>query len=269
MDRRILSTAIGFFTGFSGGLLGIGGGVVLVPLSVLLLHIDQRKAQGLSLLNMVFVTPVGAAVYLYSKGPEFSFPTVLAIAVGAVLGARFGAGLAQKASLTMLRRLFSVLLAVTGVRMLIKTWMRAHSNGDPIHPWLRSATPLALFPIQVTGGFLVGCLAGLFGIGGGVLYVVLLQFALGFGAHAARGMSLAIVVPSAFFACRVYAKRGNLPFDLIPPILAGSLPGILLGSLLALRLSAPVLNIIFGVFLVLMALRMAFGGGNRNKLRNP
>lgn len=116
----IVSLAIiGLLAGMLSGLVGVGGGIVMVPLLVLFLGFSQHQAQGTSL--AVLVIPVtGLAVFNYYKQGYINWKYALVIAlffvVGGYFGSKFAVGIDQK----MLKKIFSILLIVVGAKLLLE-----------------------------------------------------------------------------------------------------------------------------------------------------
>ncbi len=115
---HIAVAAIGLMAGLVGGLFGVGGGVVIVPLLILALGISPKVAIGTSL-AVIIPTSVMAALRHYQLG-NVDLRLAAIMAAGAVLGALAGASLTAYVSGEWLRRGFAVFLIVTAVRMLMK-----------------------------------------------------------------------------------------------------------------------------------------------------
>jgi hypothetical protein len=115
---RVVAVAVGFVGGLASGLLGVGGGIVMVPGLVLALALGQRRAHGTSLAAIVPIGIVGAAVYGLDGG-HIDLPIAAALAAGAVVGAPLGvralAGIGEGA----LRWLFIIVALAAGVRLLL------------------------------------------------------------------------------------------------------------------------------------------------------
>jgi len=113
----LIGLLIGLAAGTLSGLVGIGGGVVIVP-ALVFLGLSQREASGTSLAALVM--PVGLlAVISYARRHEVHFPIAAGIAAGIVIGALLGATLAGQLSNTVLQRIFGALLVVLGFRFLL------------------------------------------------------------------------------------------------------------------------------------------------------
>jgi len=108
-------------------------------------------------------------------------------------------------------------------------------------------------------GFLAGVLAGLFGIGGGLLIVPALVYAARMPIQTATGTSLgALLLPAGLLGALVYYRAGNLHVKAALLIALGLLVGAWLGAQVAQELRTTTLTRLFAVFLVLVAVRMWF-----------
>jgi uncharacterized membrane protein YfcA len=112
-----LYLVIGLAAGFLSGLLGIGGGVLMVPALALLMSFDQHVAHGTSLAVIVPGALAGTLVYHF-RGSYVDWPVAACMAVGAVGGAYLlGAPLATKLDQETLKKLFGIVMIVMGLRM--------------------------------------------------------------------------------------------------------------------------------------------------------
>ncbi len=113
---------IGLFAGTLSGLVGIGGGVVLVPALVYFLHFTQHQAQGTSLGVLAFPVVILAflSYYYNSKkiGPPIDFKIIAFLAAGFVIGGLIGSNIAIRIEVKTLKKIFSVLLFYTGIKMM-------------------------------------------------------------------------------------------------------------------------------------------------------
>lgn len=109
---------IGVIAGVLSGLVGVGGGVVMVPLLVFLLGFNQHQAQGTSL--AVLVVPVTAvAVFNYYKEGYINWKHAAIIAICFVVGGYIGSKLAINLDQKMLKKIFAVILLIIGGKMLL------------------------------------------------------------------------------------------------------------------------------------------------------
>ena len=109
---------IGLIGGLFSGLLGIGGGTVMVPLMVLLLGTQQKKAHALSLGAIIPISIVAVAVY--GGAGKVNPAAAAALAVGAIFGARVGANLLANASERRLKACFGIFLLIAAVLMVVE-----------------------------------------------------------------------------------------------------------------------------------------------------
>lgn len=111
-----LAVLIGVIVGAVSGVVGIGGGILFIPALVWFFHMDQIKAQGTSL--GALLAPVGMlAFYEYYRRGNADLRIALLLAAGFVVGGYFGAVGAQHLSEIWLRRIFSIVLVLVGIRM--------------------------------------------------------------------------------------------------------------------------------------------------------
>ncbi len=109
--------AIGLTAGFLAGLLGIGGGVVLVPAMVLILAFDQHVAQGTSLMVMIPAALTGS--YTHHRNGRLVLRDAAWLGAGGILGAILGSVFALSLEDTLLQRLFAAFLVISAVRILL------------------------------------------------------------------------------------------------------------------------------------------------------
>lgn len=108
-------------------------------------------------------------------------------------------------------------------------------------------------------GIFAGALSGFVGIGGGVVIVPALIFLLGITQHEAQGTSLALLMtPVGILAVMNYYKSGNINFTYAALVAVGFVAGAYFGSKLSLKLSGDMVKKIFGVFMLLVSLKLIF-----------
>ena len=116
MDN-FLFLGLGLLAGTISGLIGIGGGIFLVPVLVFCFSFSQKQAEGTTLAAMV--PPIGAlAAYVYYKAGYVNVPAALWIAAGFLFGGLLGARFATALNPEILRRVFGAVAVIIGVRML-------------------------------------------------------------------------------------------------------------------------------------------------------
>ena len=121
----------------------------------------------------------------------------------------------------------------------------------------------------ITLGLFAGAMAAALGLGGGVIFVPSLVVLFGFEQHIAQGTSLAVIFPTAIVATVAHARMGNVRWRLSIPIGLAGIAGAVLGARIALQLDPDLLRRLFGVFLILLAARMAWRAWRINGQSEP
>lgn len=260
----LILLAAGAGTGFVSGLLGIGGGAVMVPVSYWLIltmnvppDIAIRMAFGTSLL--VILPTVISGSWRHNKKNAVRWKTALILGSCALAGGLVGATLATHLPEEVLKVGFG------GLVLAIALWM-----GLGMMPKLGKgdAEPRENLGLVAACGFPIGMVSGLTGLGGGVLIVAVLVLALNFPMHLAVGTSVASIILASLGGIIGYIVNGlgvpevlpyslgyvNLPIWLC--LVATSIPMAQLGARAAHALPAKPLTYIFIAFLVYAGLEM-------------
>lgn len=114
-----LLLVVGLAAGVISAMFGVGGGLVIVPLLIAVLHFDQKAAVGTSLGALLPPTTIGAVLNDYSQG-LLSIPTAALVAVGLVFGAFGGARLAISLPASTIKRLYGFFLLIVGLRFILR-----------------------------------------------------------------------------------------------------------------------------------------------------
>lgn len=237
----------GIFSGILAGFLGIGGGVVLVPMLVAFGYVPVQAVATSSL--AILVTSTAGTIQNWRMG-FLSWRRVIFLGLPAVITAQIGAFLAGKFLPYILLAAFGVLLLVN--IYLVELRKRLLSSG--VNP-SKLMTPL--MARLVTGG-LAGFLAGLFGVGGGVIMVPLQILLLGEPIKTAIQTSLGVIVITAISACIGHAAAGNI---LVAPGLilgVGGLVGVQFSTRFLPKLPDQFVSLLFRSMLALLSLYIFF-----------
>ena len=109
-------------------------------------------------------------------------------------------------------------------------------------------------------GFITGIIGGLFGVGGGEVFIPLLIYLFGFSQHKAQGTSLAVLLPPiGLLAALQYYRAGQVDFLVAAWLALGFFVGASIGALAATRIHGEILRRMFGGFLLMVSLHMIFG----------
>lgn len=243
----LTSLLIGASLGFFGGLFGIGGGIIAVPLLVLGYGMTQPFAQGTALVLMAPNLLLGW--WRYHQRHPVSGRAILAIALSATVTTWLVARQASRMDPLLLRWCFSAFMGVLALRLVHTAHRQAPSVDRPLS--LR-ALPLV--------GMVGGSSMGLLGIGGGLLAGPLLSGWLGQRQATAQGLSLALVAPSAVVALASYAQAQRVDWALGVPMALGGALTVSAGVRLAHRLPDKPMRIVFALILVATAAWLTLGG---------
>ncbi len=225
----------------------------MVPLQVLWAHTDQRRASGTSLAAIIPIALVGAVVYYFGRGvPQIDLPVAFFLVLGSTGGAYAGAMAAPRISERVLKMLVAALLAVVGLKELHDA---ALGGAALLHTSL-SSLDLTRYLLIAASGLVIGVLSGLTGVGGGILTVPTLVLAFGIAQRVAQGTSLLAILPTSALGALTYYRHGNVDLHSAGWIAAGGVAATIVGAAVAQWLPERLLVALFGVFLVVAAVRM-------------
>lgn len=236
---------IGLIAGLLSGLFGVGGGTVIVPLLVLFLHFNQRLGAGTSLAAIVPTATVG--VISYAINGSVAWIPALILAAGAVVGAQIGTRLLPKISQTVLRWFFVGFLVI----VIVSLFLVIPSRDAEFELHLLNGLGLLVVGVGT------GILAGLIGVGGGVIVVPVLMLVFGTSDLVAKGTSLLMMIPTAISGTIGNLRNRNV--DLLAAAIVGisACTTTALGAWLATLIDPLVGNMLFAAYLVVIAVQMA------------
>lgn len=248
----------GVVGGLASGLLGIGGGLLIVPLLTLWARVPLKVAVGTSMLAMVVTSAVGIATESLAHPDNVRWLPAALLASGAVIGAQAGARLIQRTSPRALARLLAVLLLVGALKMSGALGLVAGAAGLGATSSAGVVAPEAAFALHAATGLGAGVISSLFGIGGGILAIpVLATLHPDWGFHACRATSLAMVIPGALVGAWLHRRLGHVDAALARAMVPGCVAGSVAGVLLANVLPAYPLQLLFAAVLLWSAYRLA------------
>ncbi|MDQ2677172.1 MAG: sulfite exporter TauE/SafE family protein [Actinomycetota bacterium] len=245
-DRLLRAVLVGLGAGFLSGLFGVGGGILMVPALVMVMHLDQRLAHGTSLAAVV---PIAVSSTLsYTISGEVDWVVAGFLAVGAIGGAVLGTKLLHSLPEKVLGWAFAALLVATALRLLL-------DQGDAA-----GRAPLGVLGAVtlVVTGLASGVLAGLLGVGGGIIMVPVMVVGFDMSAALSKGTSLAVIIPTAVMGTWRNWRKGNVA--LAVGAVAG-LAGVVSAfgaGLISVGMSDSLSNALFAALLILVAVRMCW-----------
>jgi uncharacterized protein len=287
VEVGLLMLVGGVATGVFGSLLGLGGGVLIVPLLTLAFGLDLREAVGVSLVCVIVTSGASASVYLQRNVANLRLGMLLELftATGAVVGGAVAFLLDER----LLAGLFAVLLAYVAVTMLGRARGDAAetpvpealepNTADEIEPALAEngsvADPLATgvptaidrlsgpgyrvrnLRIGAVGSVFAGVVSALLGIGGGIVKVPLMHLAMGVPLRVSTATSNLMIGITASTSAIVYLIRGGIDPYVAGPTVVGVFLGATLGSRTAHRIDLRLLRFLFVAVLLYTAFEMA------------
>ncbi len=239
---------VGAAAGLLSGLLGIGGGIVIVPGLIWAAGLDRHTASGTSLVAILPIAVVAAVTYAIAPGGGFDAEASAIFVIGSVAGAVLGARLNARVSERGLRLAMAVISGIFGLRLVIPLGFGVGKDELP----LDAITVALLLYLGLQGGVL----SGLLGVGGGAIAIAVMVFALGTSQVLAQGIALVATIPTVITGALTHRSQGTLA---LRPGLTLGLIGMLLaipGALLAFALPVDLLRTVFGVFLLIGSFRM-------------
>jgi uncharacterized membrane protein YfcA len=278
----LLLAAGGFGTGVFGSLLGLGGGILVVPLLTVGFGVPFRAAVGVSLVCVIVTSSAAASQYLDRRLANLRLGMLLEVftATGAVLGGLVAFLLPER----LLAGLFAALLAYTALAMLRRSGVhspsRAAQEGAPAGGDALGAADAGADPGSVAGapgladqvagpGYLprhlglgaggslgAGIIAALLGVGGGIVKVPLMHLVMGVPLKVATATSNLMIGVTAAASAIVYLSRGEIDPYVAGPMAAGVFAGALVGSRLASRIEVRLLRLLFVGILSITAIQM-------------
>ena len=235
---------IGLAAGFLSGLFGVGGGILIVPALLLLLSLDQRIASGTSLAAIVPMATVG--VISYAVGGSVDWIAALLLVAGSVVGAQIGSHLLNRIP----RRVLSWLFIGFIVIVIATLFLVIPSRDAFVEITLLSGAGLVVL------GLGTGVLSGLLGIGGGIVIVPLLILLFGASDLVAKGTSLLVIIPTAFFGTLGNLRRSNVDLPAAAVIGVSACTTTAAGAAIAGIISPTLSTILFAIFLAAVAVQM-------------
>jgi uncharacterized membrane protein YfcA len=256
--------------GFLGSLTGLGGGVVLVPLLVLVFKVDMHYAIGASLVSVIATSSGAAAAYVKEGYSNIRIGMFLEMAttVGALSGAYLAAGISTAAT-----------AAVFGVVLLVSAYLSFGRRSDspegdapdPVavrlrldgsYPTLsgRQVYHVRRVPLGFGLMFIAGVLSGLLGIGSGAIKVLAMDQGMGIPFKVSTTTSNFMIGVTAAASAGVYLNRGYIDPGLAMPVMLGVLAGAWIGTRVLVRAQTQWLRLVFSLVILALGLEMIYSG---------
>jgi len=258
--------------GYLGALLGLGGGLIVIPALTLLLHVDIRLAIGASIISVIATSSGAAAAYV--REHLANIRVAMFLELGTTVGAMTGAYLAGRVHPHWLYLFFGAMLIYSAGAML--RGVHSVSTEAPVgrlSEWLRLSgsyydhledTQVAYTVRRPLAGlglmYGAGTISGLLGVGSGALKVTAMDLAMGLPMKVSTATSNLMIGVTAAASAGVYFARGQIDPFIAAPVALGVLGGALLGSRHLRHVPSGLLRKLFIVVLVVIAVQMILKG---------
>ena len=269
LDFVLVLFLISIAAGVLGSLIGLGGGVVVVPVLTILFHIDIRLAIGASIVSVIATSSGAAATYVKEKMTNLRAGMFLEIATttGAISGAYlttvlspkflfilFGTVLTYSAFAVYHKRHAAAVLSVSNDK--IANYFQLHgSYYDEAEKqeiaYKVTGTKLGLFMM-----YIAGMVSALLGIGSGALKVPAMDLAMHLPMKVSTATSNFMIGVTAAASAGFYFARGQIDPVIAAPVAAGVLIGAMLGARILSKVTNGAVRIVFVVVLVVIAVEM-------------
>ena len=244
---------IGLATGLVVGITGASGVLLVVPLLTILLKFSMHTAVGTSLF-VDMITPLFVA-YSYYRHGNVNLKAALWLAVGAILGAQAGALVANKfVPSELMSKGFILFMLAMAVSMWVKSYRPRQENTKVRLSEMNNKNRLITFGI----GLVLGINSGLFGAGGGLMFLLVLLVILKYPTRMAIGTSSLIMAMTSASGTLGYAMQGNVDFTTGIIIAVSAVVSGVLGARLANKVSDKILNRIVGTMFAVIGVLMYF-----------
>ncbi len=255
-NTQLLYVLSGLVVGILVGLTGVGGGSLMTPLLILFFKIHPSTAVGTDLLYAAVTKTAGASTHGLAKSVNWKIVGLLAIgsmpatAIVILLLQHFGA--ASPTTSKLISTSLAVALLISSTLLFLKKWLLDLAVRRSPNFGLKTSASLTILT-----GFVVGALVSLSSVGAGALGAVALAFLYPrLPTLKIVGTDIAHAVPLTLIAGLGHWWLGSINFPILGPLLVGSIPGIVVGSIAARFTPEGVLRIALAVMLAVVGLKM-------------
>ncbi|MGH8907723.1 MAG: sulfite exporter TauE/SafE family protein [Egibacteraceae bacterium] len=273
LELALAVFAVSVAAGVLGSLLGVGGGIILVPILTLMLHVDIRVAIGASIISVIATSSGAAAAHVRERITNLRVAMFLEVA--ATAGALSGAYFTGVIPVRLLYMLFALVIALSAWAMLRKR-MPSRSGPAPadaladrllLHGWYFDRAAGEDVAYRVSGSrisfalmYVAGMMSGLLGVGSGVLKVPAMDLAMRLPIKVSTATSNFMIGVTAAATAGAYFARGQINPLIVGPVAAGMLLGAVGGSRLLGRARSSTIRRIFVALLVWVSFQMLLRG---------
>lgn len=265
----IICLVIGILTAFMGSLMGLGGGVILVP-TLLLLHeflesfawATPQTIVGISLVVMIF-TALSSTIS-YFKAGRVDYKTGMLFLIGSIPGSMFGSWLNQFFDTNAFLLYFGIITILVSMLFFLKPDRKEVTPDQKGVRSFKIAGKTYYYRVSIPVVFIVslavGIISGLFGIGGGSIMVPAMILLFGFPIHIATATSMFMIFFVSIIGASTHIALGHIAWEYVFFFIPGAWVGGKLGAMVNQRLTGNVLEWVLRILLVIIGVRMIFQG---------
>jgi uncharacterized membrane protein YfcA len=276
LEFVLAAFGVAALAGLLGSLLGLGGGIIVIPALTLLLHVDIRLAIGASIIAVIATSSGAAAAYV--RDGFTNLRVAMLLEIGTTIGALTGAHLAGIVSGRALYAVFGVVMGYSALMMLRRRAVETSESAAAPQQWadrLRLhgsyhdarggvvAYRVRHAPLGLALMYVAGVVSGLLGIGSGALKVPAMDLAMGLPIKVSTATSNFMIGVTAAASAGVYFMRGDIDPFIAAPVAIGVLLGATVGARVLPRIENVTLRLVFVAVLLWVSVQMvlkAVGG---------
>lgn len=263
----IILGVIAFCSGIIGALVGLGGGVILVPATLFvginlgfIEGITPQTVVGLSVIMMIFTGLASTLSYL--KSGMVDFKTGFIFFIGSIPGTMIGAWINKGLDLPSFNLYFGILLIILAIILLVRDYLKpvqwfVEHGKKRTYVDAEGIEHVYGYPIwfALLLSFVVGCMSGMFGIGGGSMIVPAMLILFLFPPHVAVATSMFLVFLTSIVNSASHIYLGNVPWIYTIPVIIGAYIGAKSGANLNKKLNSKTLVVALRFVLLLLGIR--------------
>lgn len=261
---------IGFVAGTLGTILGLGGGILIIPFLLLIHNYSPQQTAGTSL-AVVFLNSLSGSL-AYARQRRIDYKSAWKFALATLPGAIGGSYASQYFTDKSFRIVFGIFLIIVAISIFRRGEKKIEDNNIVKHQgFCFKLTPRFLVDsfgrefnyavnerLGILISFFVGFLASALGVGGGIIHVPSMIYLLNFPTHIATATSQTILAISAFWGSSVHFFLDNVNLMAALPLGLGAMLGAQLGAFLSRKMKATRIIKFLAIALILVGIRLAF-----------
>jgi uncharacterized membrane protein YfcA len=274
LEFTLLVFLVSIFAGAMGSLLGLGGGIIVIPALTLLFHIDIRYAIGASIVAVIATSSGAASSFVRDGLANLRVAMVLELAT--TTGALTGAYVAGLLNTRWLYVIFGIVMGYSAVVMYRKRHNGDHERPAKHAPWAdylrlhssyfdKALGEQVVYRVVSTRVglalmYLAGAISGLLGIGSGSLKVPAMDLAMRMPIKVSTATSNFMIGVTAAASAGVYFMRGDIDPFIAGPVAVGVLLGAMMGAALLPKLQSSTVRVVFVFVILWISAQMLYKG---------